>query len=164
MHAVLLWAPARHASTNACESVRYPPQCPAREAESRGIARCLLLAVPRRSLPTGRRRDVRTSAPERVKVPSPIKPTIQRWEIRLADRLVAGGRFARMPDPRTTLTAQELIYASTALRAEARRAELQAADPAFESSRPIFEQAAKAYDALAGKLTRIAERLAAAAR
>lgn len=64
-----------------------------------------------------------------------------------------------MADPRTQLTAQELIYAATALRAEARRAERQAADPQYQSSRPLFEGAAAAYDELARKLTRIAERV-----
>jgi hypothetical protein len=64
-----------------------------------------------------------------------------------------------MPDPRTTLTPQDLTYAATALRAEAHRAERQAVDPQYESSRAIFEDAAKVYEALAGKLTRIAEAL-----
>lgn len=64
-----------------------------------------------------------------------------------------------MPDPRTQLTAQELIYAASALRAEARRAERQAADPQFESCWAIFEGAARTYDELAGKLTQIAERI-----
>jgi hypothetical protein len=64
-----------------------------------------------------------------------------------------------MPDPRAQLTAQELVYAASALRAEARRAERQAADTQFESCRTIFEGAAKTYDELAGKLTRIAEGL-----
>ncbi len=62
-------------------------------------------------------------------------------------------------DPRTQLTTQELIYAASALRAEARRAERQAADPQYESVRSLFEDAAKIYDALAGKLTWIAERV-----
>lgn len=72
-----------------------------------------------------------------------------------------------MPDPRLQITAQELVYAASALRADARRAELQAADPQYESSRALFEEAAKCYAALAEKLTRIAEtlqRLAALAR
>lgn len=64
-----------------------------------------------------------------------------------------------MPDPRLQLSAQELIYAASALRGEARRAERQSADPRFESCRAIFEEAAKAYDELAGKLTLIAEGL-----
>jgi hypothetical protein len=68
-----------------------------------------------------------------------------------------------MPDPRAALTAQELIYAASALRAEARRAERQAADPNFESCRALFEQSARAYDALAEKLTRIAEWLVSTA-
>jgi hypothetical protein len=64
-----------------------------------------------------------------------------------------------MRDPRLQLTGQELIYAATALRAEARRAERQAADPQFESCRMLFENAARHYDELAGKLSRIAEAL-----
>jgi len=64
-----------------------------------------------------------------------------------------------MPDPRLQLAAQELMYAATALRAEARRAERQAADPQYESVRAIFEGAAKTYDELAGKFDRIARRV-----
>ncbi len=64
-----------------------------------------------------------------------------------------------MLDPRSQLTAQELIYAASALRAEARRAERQASDPSFHASRQIFEDSAKAYDELAGKFTQIAEQL-----
>lgn len=64
-----------------------------------------------------------------------------------------------MNDPRLQLTGQELIYAASALRAEARRAERQAADPQFESCRALFENAAREYDDLAGKLARIAEAL-----
>ncbi len=51
------------------------------------------------------------------------------------------------------------MYAASALRAEARRAERQASDPNFESCRALFEQAAGAYDELADKLARIADRL-----
>jgi hypothetical protein len=69
-------------------------------------------------------------------------------------------RYApHMRDPRCQLTAQELIYAATALRAEARRAELQAIDPQYQCSRAIFESAAKAYAELAEKLTHIAGRV-----
>ena len=64
-----------------------------------------------------------------------------------------------MGDPRCQLTAQELIYAATALRAEARRAEQQARDPQYQCSRAIFESAAKAYAELADKLTQIAARM-----
>lgn len=64
-----------------------------------------------------------------------------------------------MPDPRTQLTAQELIYAASALRAEARRAEQRAAEPQFESVRVIFADSAQAYERLASKFTRIAEGL-----
>ena len=75
-------------------------------------------------------------------------------------RLLVAARPAlqsvRMSDPRLQLTAQELIYAASALRAEARRAERQPADPQFESCRALFEEAAEAYDALAAKLARIA--------
>jgi hypothetical protein len=61
-----------------------------------------------------------------------------------------------MPDPRLELTDQDLTYAATALRAEARRAEGRAADPTFHASRLLFEDAAKAYDALAAKCDRVA--------
>ncbi len=64
-----------------------------------------------------------------------------------------------MPDPRLQLTAQELTYAATALRAEARRSERQAVDPQYESVRSIFQSSAQAYDALAAKFARIAERV-----
>lgn len=64
-----------------------------------------------------------------------------------------------MPDPRLQLTVQELLYAASAVRAEARREEQQAADPQFESSRAIFADSAHVRDNLAGKLTRIAERM-----
>lgn len=61
-----------------------------------------------------------------------------------------------MRDPRLQLTAQELIYAARAVRAEARRVERQAADPQLESCRAIFEDAVRGYEDLAGKLDRIA--------
>jgi hypothetical protein len=64
-----------------------------------------------------------------------------------------------MRDPRCQLTAQELIYAATALRAQARRAAQQAMDPQYQCSWAIFESAAKAYADLAEKLTRIAGRI-----
>ena len=54
-----------------------------------------------------------------------------------------------MRDPRCRLTAQELIYAATALRAQARRAAQQAMDPQYQCSQAIFESAAKAYADLA---------------
>jgi hypothetical protein len=65
-----------------------------------------------------------------------------------------------MPDPRTELTAQELIYPAFALRGEAHRARREAADPQFESCRAVFEKSSAAYDALAGKFTRVAEAIA----
>jgi hypothetical protein len=61
-----------------------------------------------------------------------------------------------MHDPRCQITAQELVYAASALRAEARRAERQAADPTFHSARKLFDESANVYDALAYKLSRIA--------
>jgi hypothetical protein len=64
-----------------------------------------------------------------------------------------------MGDPRCQLTAQELIYAATALRAKARRAEQQAIDPHYQGSRAIFESAAQAYAELADKITDIAGRI-----
>jgi hypothetical protein len=67
---------------------------------------------------------------------------------------------AACPTAAHSSPAQELIYAATALRAEFHRAKVQATDPQYESSRAIFESAAKAYEELAGKLTRIAESLA----
>ena len=64
-----------------------------------------------------------------------------------------------MPDPRMQLTAQDLTYAARGLRVLTQRAQEQARDPQFESSRAIFEEAARVYEALAGKLARIAEAL-----
>lgn len=64
-----------------------------------------------------------------------------------------------MLDPRCQLTAQELTYAATALRALAYRNAQQAADPQYQGSRVMFEEAARAYEELASKLTRIAERI-----
>ena len=64
-----------------------------------------------------------------------------------------------MPDPRCSLTTQELTYAATALRELEYRNAQQAADPQYQGSRAMFEHAAKVYDELAGKLTRIAEKI-----
>lgn len=69
-----------------------------------------------------------------------------------------------MPDPRCQLTAQELIYAATALRGAAMRAEQQAKDPLYQSSRALFESAAKTYAELAEKITRIAGRIISSSR
>ena len=66
-----------------------------------------------------------------------------------------------MPDPRAAITAQDLVYAAAALRADARRAERQAADPQYASSRHVFEHAARGNDALAAKLDAIAKALTA---
>jgi len=62
-----------------------------------------------------------------------------------------------MPDPRLTLTAQDLTYAARGLRVLARQAEGQAADPTFHASRALFTEAARAYEELAGRFDRIAE-------
>jgi hypothetical protein len=64
-----------------------------------------------------------------------------------------------MPDQRMQLSAQELTYAATALRADAFRLKAQAADPQYRSSQALFERAVNAYEELAGKLTRIAAAL-----
>ena len=67
--------------------------------------------------------------------------------------------FRAMRDPRATLTAQDLVYAAAALRADARRAERQAADPQHISSRAVFEHAARGNDALAAKFDAIEKAL-----
>lgn len=65
-----------------------------------------------------------------------------------------------MRDPRLELTAQELIYGATALRAEARRSAEQGSDPKFESTQEIFRKAALGTETLAEKIQRIAEQVA----
>lgn len=69
-----------------------------------------------------------------------------------------------MADPRCQLTAQELTYAATALRAQALRAAQQATDPQYQSSRRLFEDAAEVYRELAGKFDRIAGALSQTGR
>jgi hypothetical protein len=62
-----------------------------------------------------------------------------------------------MPDPRLTLTAQELIYAALGLRGLAREAEARARDhPQFESCQALFAESARAYEELAGKFESVA--------
>ena len=63
-----------------------------------------------------------------------------------------------------TLSAQDVIYAASALRGEASRAEATAHDPAYQSSARAFEHAAETYRALATKFDRIANRLTGAER
>ncbi|MBW8078980.1 MAG: hypothetical protein GJU76_13095 [Gallionella sp.] len=65
-----------------------------------------------------------------------------------------------MHDPRLDLTAQELIYAATALRAEARRSAEQGTDPQYGSTQEVFRRAARGTEDLAEKFQRIAEQLA----
>ena len=65
-----------------------------------------------------------------------------------------------MPDPRLKLTAQELFYAATALRAEARRSLERGNDPQYGSTQEVFREAARGTDALAEKIQRIGEQVA----
>ncbi len=65
-----------------------------------------------------------------------------------------------MRDPRLELTAQELIYAATALRAEARRSSERGIDPQYGSTQEIFREAARGTEALADKIQRIGEQVA----
>jgi hypothetical protein len=61
-----------------------------------------------------------------------------------------------MPDSRLQLTAQELLYAASALRTEALRAERQAGDQQFEPCRPLLDEGAlEPYEEPARKVTRI---------
>lgn len=68
-----------------------------------------------------------------------------------------------MLDPRFKLTAQEVLYAASALRAEARRPERHAADPQFEPCRALLAGTAEAYDALAVRVDRMARAVGAPA-
>lgn len=86
----------------------------------------------------------------RANPPSPILRTTP------SDSVTA---LTRTADPRCQLTAKELTHAASVLRAEARRAEREAADPHYRCSRAILEDAARVYDELAGKLSRIAEKI-----
>ena len=54
-----------------------------------------------------------------------------------------------MPDPRLELTAQELFYAATALRAEARRSSQRGNEPQYGSTQEVFRKAARGTEALA---------------
>jgi len=65
-----------------------------------------------------------------------------------------------MRDPRLDLTAQELIYAATALRAEARRSAEQGTDPQYGSTQEVFRRAARDTEDLAEKFQRVADRIA----
>jgi hypothetical protein len=82
--------------------------------------------------------------------------SIQRHTIRLAGVPLAGVTVRIMADPRLQFTFQELIYAATALRQQARWSERKAADPQYGSSREIFSTAARSQDELAEKFQRIA--------
>ena len=78
---------------------------------------------------------------------------------RFAGAIGGRGTFRGMPDPRLELTAQELIYAATALRAEARRSAERGRDPQYGSTQEIFRRAACGTEALAGKIQRIADQV-----
>ena len=85
---------------------------------------------------------------------------IQPLRPELAGRAGSRGRFRGMRDPRLDLTAQELIYAATALRAEARRSAEQGTDPQYGSTQEVFRRAAKGTEDLAEKFQRVADRIA----
>lgn len=61
-----------------------------------------------------------------------------------------------MPDPRLELSYQELLYAATALRAEAAHGDQTAADPAYESTRGLFRESAARTRELAAKFDQVA--------
>ncbi len=61
-----------------------------------------------------------------------------------------------MPNPRLELNYQELLYAATALRAEAVRGEQAAADPKYGSTRGLFRESAARTRELAEKFDRVA--------
>lgn len=65
-----------------------------------------------------------------------------------------------MTDPRLQLTFQELLFAATALRQQARWSERQAADPKYGSTREVFRTSARSQDELAAKIQRIADQVA----
>ena len=65
-----------------------------------------------------------------------------------------------MADPRMQLTFQELIYAATALRQQARWSEKQAADPQYGTTREVFANSARSQDELAAKIQRSADLIA----
>lgn len=65
-----------------------------------------------------------------------------------------------MADPRLQFTFQELIYAATALRQQARWSARQATHPQYGSTKEIFSIAARSQDELAEKFQRIADEVA----
>jgi hypothetical protein len=69
-----------------------------------------------------------------------------------------------MADPRFQLSAQDLRYAATALRLEAILTEQRAEQPEYGSTRRLFKDAAAHKKALANRLERIAEMVAAIER
>ena len=85
---------------------------------------------------------------------------IQPRKLGLAGELGGHGEFGGMPDPRPELTAQELFYAATALRAEARWSSERGNDPQYGSTQEVFREAARGTDALAEKIQRIGEQVA----
>jgi len=65
-----------------------------------------------------------------------------------------------MADPRLELTSLDLIFAATALRAQAVRSAEDAARPEYGSTREVFARSARSQRELAEKFQRIGERLA----
>lgn len=61
-----------------------------------------------------------------------------------------------MPDPRLELNRQDLLYAATALRAEAARGDQAAADPKYGSTRELFRESAARTRELAEKFNQVA--------
>ncbi len=77
----------------------------------------------------------------------------------LAGAPVSGATVAPMSDPRLQLTSQDLLYAATALRAQAVRSAEDAARPEYGSTREVFARSAASQRKLAEKFQRIGEEL-----
>ena len=70
------------------------------------------------------------------------------------------GRYSRrVPDPRLQLSSQDLLFAATALRAQAIRSAEDAARPEYGSTREVFARSAASQRELAEKFQRIGEQL-----
>lgn len=75
------------------------------------------------------------------------------------------GRYIRaMPDPRHQITAQDLLFAATALRAQAVRSAEDAMRPEYGSTREVFSRSAASQRELAEKFQRIGEQIGPGAR
>lgn len=101
-----------------------------------------------------------TKTPSNMQLPTPSPIPSSAPRVPLAGETRTRARFSGMPDPRFRISAQDLTYAAHALRAEARRAEGQAADPQFECCRELFRSTSCAYDDLAHKFDQIAASIA----